>query len=263
MAIKFFSFSPDDHYAYPEINSITENIKDLYVADREEVLSAYVEASYSVIDYDVDRTYEPKEEDFNSEDEYDAAYDEWYEETKKDAKEEIFHEWGNYDVYGRIFFVLYTDDIEIDIPEWVQNWMDWNMGDGTAIIMNLIKELGEVPGIKFVFSAISDAKSVRVDSDTIIYNDGKFIQVEQVEQDVKIDDLPNLEDEKKNFLVNFLGNIIIKYVNDEKISPAGKFMSSLLRIEGLEDYIKSQITPDEYYSLEKSYKSHSILNRFR
>jgi hypothetical protein len=260
MAIKFFSFSPDNHYAYPEINSIEENINDLYVADEEEVLSAYVEAPYSVIDYDFDETDKPKEEDFNSEDEYDAAYDEWYEEMQKDVKEGYFHEWGNYDVYQRIFLVMYTDGLEIDIPEWVQDFIEWNMGNGTAIVMDLIKELGEVPGIKFVFSTISDAKSVRVDSGTIIYSDGKFIQVEQ---DVKLDYLSNLEDEKENFLVNFLGNIIIKYVNDEKISQAGKFMASLLSIEGLEDYIKSEITPDEYYSLEKSYKSHSILNRFR
>jgi hypothetical protein len=260
MPIKFFSFTNDDHYAYPMIESISENINQVNVPDRDELLDGFISADCSVIDFDLDETDKPQEEDFDSEEEFDEAYEEWYSEMEKDAKSGYFSDFGYYDVYERIFFIEYSEDLGIDIEKWVQNWIDYAMGEGSSLVLDLMKDLDKEPGIKFIFSTTVGDRYEDESPNTIMYNNGKFISSEQP---IELGFITHSGEGEGDFLINFIGDIIIKYVNDEKISSAGKFMASLLSIEGLEDYIKSQITPDEYYSLEKAYKSHSILNRFR
>ncbi len=261
MPIKFFSFTNDDHYAYPMIESISENINHVNVPDRDELLDGFVSADCSVIDFDLDETDKPQEEDFDSEEEFVEAYKEWYSEMEKDAKSGYFTDFGYYDVYERIFFIEYSEDLEIDIEKWVQNWIDYSMNGESSLVLDLMKDLDKEPGIKFIFSTTVGDRYEDDVPNTIMYNNGKFISSEHP---IGLDFITHsVEGGGEDFLINFLGNTIIKYVKDGKISPGGKLMSSLLNIEGLEDYVKSQITPDEYYSLTKSYKSHSILNRFR
>ncbi len=66
MPVKFFSFGPDDHYAYPEISDFSETSKDLNIPDSDECLDGFVGASYSAIDLELDESDRPQEDDMSS-----------------------------------------------------------------------------------------------------------------------------------------------------------------------------------------------------
>ncbi len=258
MPVKFFSFGPDDHYAYPEISDFSETSKDLNIPDSDECLDGFVGASYSAIDLELDESDRPQEEDFETEEEFEDADDEWMQNAEGNAKAELFYDYGNYDVYERSFMIAYDDsfyfgdsrDEESNLVTIINDVVSWNMTGSTTIMEDMMEDLSKKDGINFIFSA-----PLNSGGSSIIAKDGEITELGGISSG---------ELSANEELIKLVSDIIINKINDGDISNAGKIMSSTLEgLEGLDDYIKSQITPEQYSSLTTAHKSHTILGRFK
>ena len=65
-------------------------------------------------------------------------------------------------------------------------------------------------------------------------------------------------------ILKIMAFLVIDTINKGDISLAGSIIASVNDfIPGLEDYIKTQITEEEYQNLKISSRSHGILGRFK
>ena len=92
MEIKNFVFIPDGHYGYPES---TGGDSPYGTSD---LIEMFVNSDCSAYNMSGDEPSEPDRDDFETDEEYDEAYEEW-ESEKDDYASEMFANYGNYDVF--------------------------------------------------------------------------------------------------------------------------------------------------------------------
>jgi hypothetical protein len=255
MPIKFFSFGPDNHYAYPEIVSSSDNPEDVYVFSEDDCRSEFIEASYSVIDYDIDESDKPNEEDFEDEEEYEAAYEEWVQNLEHEAKESAFGEYGNYDVYEYLFMISLDPNYSIDtLHSFITNNIDDLVYDNRTIREKLMEEISREEGVKFILCTHVHHYG---EGNSSIARNGL---IKDINRSIPLDHIKNSEGD----ILKIMAFLVIDTINKGDISLAGSIIASVNDfIPGLEDYIKTQITEEEYQNLKISSRSHGILGRFK
>jgi len=138
MELKKFIFRPDGHYGYPEP---VEGDSPYEYEDLVEICSEAPYCSYNMGDYSGG---EPDEDDFENYEEYEEAHEEW-EESQGSAKEEVFSEWQNYDVYYNTYTML--SDIDLgDIPDIIE------CPDGNEVHDRFMREASGREGVVFIMS---------------------------------------------------------------------------------------------------------------
>ncbi len=138
MELKKFIFRPDGHYGYPEP---VEGDSPYEYEDLVEICSEAPCCSYNMGDYSGG---EPDEDDFENYEEYEEAHEEW-EESQGSAKEEVFSEWQNYDVYYNTYTML--SDIDLgDISDIIE------CPDGNKVHDEFIIAASNTEGVVFIIS---------------------------------------------------------------------------------------------------------------
>ncbi len=255
MKLVFFSFGPDNHYAYPEIVSFSENPEEVNILTEDDCKSLYVEADYSVIDYVLDQRDKPKGEDFEDDEEYKDAIDEWHENLVKKTKGEYFYDYGNYNVYEYLFMVLLEPSYSFDdMPSFISIYVDDLIYNTGTVRQELMSIISGKKGVRYILCTHAYPYG---NGDTTIAINGR---TREIKKSIPLDNLKNSEGD----LLKIMSSLVIDSINKGDISLAGSVMSSTNSfMEGIEDYIKTQITEEEYDALKKSYKAHSILGRFK
>lgn len=256
MKVVNFCFRPDDHYAYPELDEISET--SVTPMDIEGCIQNYIAAGYSVIDLDID-VEEPDRDDFESDEEYDAAYAEYeeaYNEQEEAMKRDFFWDYGDYDLYTYRFIIAYEEPFTIEPKEnaWdtgsLRGWF-YSMDSGeTECRDENMKGLSKEQGVIFIIG-VSEEKN-----NTIIYMNGEIKNT--------IDSSLSIGDTKDSSLLNIMGDEIIDNVNNNNILNASKLFSALVDLlEGLDEYVKTRISEEDYNELISSSKGYSIMDRYR
>jgi len=231
---KYFTLEPDGHYAYPEVSTISDNM--LEPLDRDGLLNMYMNAGYSGYNMADDMPEEPEREDFESEEEYEAAMEEYKDSTKSIASD-LFNDYGDYDVFHSTYFISLSVDNESDLRDKINETIGWII-DGELSIENTFMKNVLQKDVNFIISLGQS-------------NTNKLA--------IKGEDLIDLGDIEKGDMVKDI--IISKYRSGESLI-AVKIFNSLKKINpSIIDTIKSELTEDEFQELTKTDKGYGLLRR--
>lgn len=231
---KYFTLEPDGHYAYPEVSTISDNM--LEPLDRDGLLNMYMNAGYSGYNMADDMPEEPEREDFESEEEYEAAMEEYKDSTKSIASD-LFNDYGDYDVFHSTYFISLSVDNESDLRDKINETIGWII-DGELSIENTFMKNVLQKDVNFIISLGQS-------------NTNKLA--------IKGEDLIDLGDIEKGDMVKDI--IISKYRSGESLL-AVKIFNSLKKINpSIIDTIKSELTEDEFQELTKTDKGYGLLRR--
>jgi len=231
---KYFTLEPDGHYAYPEVSTISDNM--LEPLDRDGLLNMYMNAGYSGYNMADDMPEEPEREDFESEEEYEAAMEEYKDSTKSIASD-LFNDYGDYDVFHSTYFISLSVDNESDLRDKINETIGWII-DGELSIENTFMKNVLQKDVNFIISLGQS-------------NTNKLA--------IKGEDLIDLGDIQKEDMVKDI--IISKYRSGESLL-AVKIFNSLKKINpSIIDTIKSELTEDEFQELTKTDKGYGLLRR--
>jgi len=232
---KYFTLEPDGHYAYPEVSTISDDV--IKPLDRDEILDLYMNAGYSGYNMADDMPEEPEREDFESEEEYEAAMEE-YKDSKESIASDLFNDWGDYDVFHSTYFISLSVDNESDLRDKINETIG-NIIDGELSIENTFMEnISEEDNVNFIISLGQS-------------NTNKLA--------IKGEDLIDLGDIEKGDMAKDI--IISKYRSGESLI-AVKIFNSLKKMDpSIIDTIKSELTEEEFQELTKTDKGYGLLRR--
>jgi len=231
---KYFTLEPDGHYAYPEVSTISDNM--LEPLDRDGLLNMYMNAGYSGYNMADDMPEEPERNDFESEEEYEAAMEEYKDSTKSIASD-LFNDYGDYDVFHSTYFISLSVGNESDLRDKINETIGWII-DGELSIENTFMKNVLQKDVNFIISLGQS-------------NTNKLA--------IKGEDLIDLGDIQKEDMVKDI--IISKYRSGESLL-AVKIFNSLKKINpSIIDTIKSELTEDEFQELTKTDKGYGLLRR--
>lgn len=238
--IKYIIFQPDDHYGFPEISKISEDL--IFPLDINTLINIYKVAPYSGYSMNSEYAQELDRDDYDSDEEYEEEEKERQEKADEEA-EAIFSDYGYFDVYLNTYLI--SSHIENDnaldgtITGIIQNMMD---GENTNISDELIATISREEGVDFIMSLGSSSKiAIKGELFNIGSMSGK--------------DIMNIEgDVIKNIIIDRFkkGDII----NSSKIFNVFSKMDSSIK-----NSIKLELSDEEYDILAGTGKGYGLLKR--
>jgi hypothetical protein len=225
MVIKKFIFLLDGHYGYPE--SVEGDTPRSY----SQLVKMYREAGYSGYNMGDGDSEEPDRDDYETDEEYQAAMEEWDEENNSNA-EWMFDEYGNFDVFHNAYTMLCEPSVKPD--DILGRFFE---GDGTSCHEDFMIEASEYEGVVYIMS-IGDENQIAMSGN--LYELG----------------------ENNGDLLELISNTIVKLYK-EKNSHAGILYLDLLKYyPELDEILLTKLTAEEYDDLRRGGKGGSMLRRF-
>jgi hypothetical protein len=225
MIIKKFIFLPDGHYGYPE--SVEGDTPRSY----SQLVKMYREAGYSGYNMGDGDSEEPDRDDYETDEEYQAAMVEWEEENNANA-EWMFDDYGNFDVFHNAYTMLCEPSVD---PDDILNL--FFEGDGTSCHEDFMIEASQLDEVSYI---ISEGNRNQISMDGDLYEIG----------DVGDD------------LLETLSNTIVK-VYKERNPHAGILYIDLLKVyPELDEILLAKLTPEEYDELTRSGKGGAMMRAF-
>ena len=230
--VKFFNFTTDGHYGFPDINDISSSYID--PLSEESLISSFKNCGYSAYSMADERPFEPDEDDFESVDEYNAAMEEYEEESRETAKD-LYSEWGHFDVFDYTYLVVTSGDI--DISDTVSDIMGYDIDptDSREIHEDFMVTLSEKEGINMVISF----------SDFQLAIKGELKELEGSEG-----------------LTNANDVVIRLYQSGDKINAAKLYGGLIKESPEIESYIAKVLSPEDMEGLKRASKGTNMTGRF-
>jgi len=225
MVIKKFIFLLDGHYGYPE--SVQGDTPRSY----SELIKMYREAGYSGYNMGDGDSEEPDSDDYETEEEYQAAMEEWEEENNSNA-ESMFDDYGNFDVFHNAYTMLCDPSVKPD--DVLERIFDY---DSKKCHENFMIEASKDEGVIYIMS-IGDENQIAMKGN--LYELG----------------------ENNGDLLEILSNTIVKLYKDGN-SHAGILYLDLLKVyPELDEILLTKLTAEEYDDLRRGGKGGTMLRRF-
>jgi hypothetical protein len=231
---KYFILEPDGHYGYPEV--VTTSDEMLEPLSQDELLKIYMQAGYSGYAMSDDTPEEPEPGDFLSDEEYEAAMEE-YEESKKSVASDLFDDYGDYDVFHRVYFISSSMEDVSDLIDKINETTGWII-DGENLSMEdvFMEHLSKEDNINFVIS-LGDTSKLAIEGEDIIH----------------------IGDTKKEDTIK---DIIINQYRSGKSLIAVKIFNSIKKINpSIIDGVKSELTDEEFRELSQTDMGYGLLRR--
>lgn len=225
MELKKFIFIPDGHYGYPE------SVQGDTPRSHPELVKMYREAGYSGYNMGDGDSAEPDSDDYETEEEYKAAMEEWDEENNSNA-EWMFDEYGNFDVFHNAYTMLCEPSVS---PDDILGY--FFEGDKTSCHEDFMIEASEDEDVIYIMS-IGNENQIAVKGN--LYELG----------------------ENNGDLLGILSNTIVKLYN-EKNPKVGIIYSDLLKgIPEIDDILSSMLSPEDMANLKNLGSGGSLLRTF-
>jgi hypothetical protein len=232
--VKFFNFTTDGHYGYPDINNISSSYID--PLSEESLIASFKNSSYSAYSMSYDGQSEPDEDDFESVEEYNAAMEE-YEEESRETANSLYSEWGHFDVFDYTYLVVTSSDI--DISNTVSDIMgyDIDVTDSREIHEDFMVALSEKEGINMVISFSNFQLAIK-------------------------GELSELELEGSEGLTNANDVVIRLYQSGDKINAAKLYGGLIKESPEIESYVAQVLSPEDMEGLKRASKGTNMTGRF-
>jgi len=230
--VKFFNLAPDGHYGYPEVHNVSDTYLD--PPSREELIGMYKECDCSAFAMN-ESTSLPDEEDFDSDEEYNAALEEREEEISNQA-EYWYSEYGHYDVFDCSYLVI--SSFAIDLANIISDIMGYDLDvDDKKILDELMQALSEKDGIDLVISL----------------PDGKLATKGEL-KDIEIDGTSGV--------LNIKDIVVKLYIEGDKINAAKVYGAVVKTLPEIESEISKELSPEDMEGLKKAGKGSLMTRRF-
>ncbi|NBU98065.1 MAG: hypothetical protein EBS19_07620 [Spirochaetia bacterium] len=216
---------PDGHYGYPE------SVEGDTPRSRSQLVKMYREAGYSGYNMGDGDLEEPDRDDYETDEEYQAAMEEWDEKNNSNA-ERMFDEYGNYDVFHNAYTMLCEPSMKPD--HLLEIIFDY---DSQECHENFMIDASKDEDVIYIMS-IGNENQIAVNGN--LYELG----------------------ENNGDLLEILSNVIVKLYK-EKNSNAGILYLDLLKFyPELDEILLTKLTAEEYDDLRRGGKGGSMLRRF-
>lgn len=225
MELKKFILIPDGHYGYPE------SVQGDTPRSHSELVKMYREAGYSGYNMGDGDSEEPDSDDYETEEEYQAAMKEWNEENNSNA-EWIFNDYGNFDVFHNAYSMLCDPSVKPD--DILESIFDY---DSTSCHEDFMIEASKQEGVAYIMSSGHD--------DDIAISGEIFGTSESGGEAPKI-----------------ISDVIVREYK-EKNPQIGIIYSDVLKeMPEIEDIISSILSPEDMANLKNLGSGGSLLRTF-